>query len=102
MKHTIETITALQLLKFLSSVNRLNMLRLLLDDERTVNEIMVFLNLGKKSVTLDINRLKRAGLVNVKRRGQVNFYYLNPDFKYIEFIKCLIDYLPCKEIKLRS
>lgn len=100
MKQKIETDTAVRILKFLSSSNRLNILRLILDHDRTVNEMVTILKLGKENVALEIYKLKGAGLIKERRRGQVNFYSLNRDFKYIEYVKCMIEPLPCKMMKL--
>ncbi len=63
--------------KALCEENRINIIRLLLEREHCVCELIDKLNLSQSTVSHHVKILKQAGLLNERRRGTWNYYSLN-------------------------
>ena len=68
-----------------------------------VGEIVRMSNLSRPAVSHHMKILKDAGVINVRREGTKNFYYLDPDMKsfkiLISVLQRSVDYaaeLPCR------
>jgi ArsR family transcriptional regulator len=63
--------------KALCEENRINIIRLLLEREHCVCELMEKLNLSQSTVSHHVKILKQAGLLNERSRGKWNYYSLH-------------------------
>ena len=69
----------------LGDENRLHMLYTMMTAAKPeglrVGEITAMTNLSRPAVSHHLRILKDAGIVNLRREGTRNFYYLDPDMK---------------------
>jgi len=79
---------ASQLLKAMASRNRLMLLCLMADSERSVGELADELELRQATVSQHLARLRQEGLVATRREGQT-IYYSIADKAAAEIIKTL-------------
>ena len=66
------------LLKVLANGQRLRILCLLVDGERSVGEINASVALSQSALSQHLARLREEGLVNTRREAQTIFYALAP------------------------
>ncbi len=79
---------ATDFLKAISHENRLLILCLLIDGERTVNELEQILKLRQAAVSQQLARLREDGLVKARRNGKsVHYSLARPDV--VEIISAL-------------
>lgn len=69
---------AAQLLKALANENRLQVLCLLAEGERSVGEINALLDLSQSALSQHLAVLREEGLVQTRREAQVIYYSLMP------------------------
>ncbi len=69
---------AAQLLKALANENRLQVLCLLADGERSVGEINTLLDLSQSALSQHLAVLREEGLVQTRREAQTIYYALAP------------------------
>lgn len=67
------------MLKTLADENRLKILRLLNQQEVTVNELACACQLSDPTISHHLSRLRAAGLVNLRVDGNQHFYHINLD-----------------------
>ena len=72
--------TLLQFFKVLGNESRLKIMGLLANDERSVGELAVLLELREPTVSHHLAVMKELGLVDVRADGNVRFYILNTNF----------------------
>ncbi len=68
-------------LKALSEVNRLRIMRLLLHEQLGVNDIAVRLGISQYNVSKYLRILKEAGLVEMQKSGKQRLYGVVPSLK---------------------
>jgi ArsR family transcriptional regulator len=85
-------------LKLLGDKSRLTILALLKEQDLCVCDIVEFLEMSQPSISQHLRKLKSAGLVNEKRRGQWVYYSLNIQDK--PYVGAVLDYVPCLKEKL--
>lgn len=69
----------LPLFKALSERNRMEIIRLLLEREHCVCELMDLLGLSQATVSHHVRILKREGLLNERRSGKWHYYSLHKE-----------------------
>ena len=82
--------TAAEFLKALAHENRLLILCLLSERERSVTELEQLMSLSQPTVSQQLARLRYDGLVDTRREGRVIYYRL-ADEATRQFIKALYD-----------
>ncbi len=63
----------------LSNINRLIIIQALTRDEMNVNEIVEETRLNQTTVSHNLQKLRKSGLVTVKRVGKFKLYKINHD-----------------------
>ncbi|HRY50839.1 MAG TPA: metalloregulator ArsR/SmtB family transcription factor [Candidatus Paceibacterota bacterium] len=71
----------MSVLKALSEINRLRIMRLLLKDGRSVSEIATRLKMSEYNVSKHLRILKEAGLLEMERAGKQRRYSVSPGLK---------------------
>jgi DNA-binding transcriptional ArsR family regulator len=66
-------------LKALAEPHRREILRLVRDEARSVNEIAEHFDITQQAVSLHLKVLREAGLVGVRQDGQRRLYLVEPD-----------------------
>ncbi len=69
----------LQFFKVLADENRLKILGILANDERSVEELAALLQLRAPTVSHHLARLKEIGLVGMRSDGNTHYYWLDTD-----------------------
>ena len=69
--------TLLRFFKGLANENRLKILGIVADQERSVEELSVLLNLKEPTVSHHLAKLKELGLVEMQAKGNTHLYRLN-------------------------
>ena len=69
----------IEALKALGEENRIEIIRMLCEEEMCVCELIEKLHLSQSAVSHHVKILKQAGLINDRRRGQWIFYSLDRD-----------------------
>lgn len=72
-------VTADAVLKALAEPHRREILRLVRDEARSVNEIADHFDITQQAVSLHLRVLREAGLVAVRRDGQRRLYVVDPE-----------------------
>lgn len=67
-----------KILKALSDLNRLRIVKALLGVDQTVNELTAKLNLSQYNASRHLRVLRDAGIVDVRVIGQHREYFVNP------------------------
>ncbi len=81
-------------LKTLSDQTRLMMMKLFLEKEYCVCQLVDMFEMSQPSISQHLRKLKNAGFVKEDRRGQWRFYSINkscPEFETIQHILHQID-----------
>jgi len=79
---------ALQILKALSDETRLNIIEILLDGEKCVCEIFPRVKRTQSTVSLQLTKLEKAGIVSSKRDGKKTYYKIK-DLRVCKVFKAL-------------
>ncbi|ASA19873.1 ArsR/SmtB family transcription factor [Paenibacillus donghaensis] len=90
------------MLKLLGDKTRLTIMKLLEKQECCVCELVDIFKTSQPSVSQHLRKLKDAGLVKEKRKGQWIFYSLNPDSKQNDLVQSLIDLVPSQDYELEE
>lgn len=101
VKDNIDIDTASNLFKLLGHDIRLRTLKLLQDDEYCVCELVEIFQTTQPAISQHLRKLKDQGLVQEERRGQWNFYSLNEDFAFYDYLIHLLAFLPNQETRLK-
>ncbi|OLP66240.1 HTH-type transcriptional repressor AseR [Bacillus pumilus] len=81
-------------LKALSDQTRLIMMKLFLEKEYCVCELVDMFEMSQPSISQHLGKLKKAGFVHENRKGQWRYYSINtlcPEFETIRMILNQID-----------
>ncbi|MCI3197004.1 winged helix-turn-helix transcriptional regulator [Bacillus sp. HU-1818] len=81
-------------LKTLSDQTRLMMMKLFLEKEYCVCQLVDMFEMSQPSISQHLRKLKNAGFVKEDRRGQWRFYSINkscPEFETVQHILHQID-----------
>ncbi|MFH1239936.1 MAG: metalloregulator ArsR/SmtB family transcription factor [Candidatus Diapherotrites archaeon] len=79
---------SLKIFKALADETRLNILELLLDGERCVCEIFPKVKRTQSTVSLQLSKLEKAGLIESRREGKKIFYKIK-DYRVCDVFKSL-------------
>ncbi len=71
-----DTGEAISVLTAISNENRLKILCLLLDSERTVTDLCKQVGLAQSPLSQHLAKLRKLGLVGTRRDGQLVYYHL--------------------------
>jgi len=71
---------SIQFLKTISNTTKLRLVGMLLENELCVCEMEEILNIRQVNISKNLNSLKDAGIVDVRRDKQRAFYFLSQDF----------------------
>lgn len=98
MEGTLES-TA-NILKLLGDKTRLSMMGLLLINDCCVCEFVGIFKMSQPAISQHLRKLKDAGLVNERRRGQWIIYSLNRDNAYFPLVEDVLKHIPNQQEKL--
>lgn len=93
---------AAQTLKLLGDQTRLTILGLIKDGECCVCEFVEVLQMSQPSVSQHLRKLRDAGLVQERRKGQWIFYSLNTSHETFPIVQQVLDQIPDQKEKLRA
>lgn len=99
-KTMIELDQVAGVLKLLGDKTRLSMIGLLLHNECCVCEFVEIFEMSQPSISQHLRKLKDAGLVKEKRKGQWIIYFINKDSGFYDLIKDVATHLPDQREKL--
>lgn len=91
---TIDVAAMTRCLKTLSDQTRLIMMRLFLEQEYCVCQLVDMFEMSQPAISQHLRKLKNAGFVNEDRRGQWRYYSINsscPEFDTLQFLLLQID-----------
>ena len=71
---------SLKYLRTISNETKLRLVSLLIENELCVCEMEEILNIRQVNISKNLNSLKDAGIVDVRREKQRAFYFLSSDF----------------------
>ncbi|WP_263620880.1 ArsR/SmtB family transcription factor [Halobacillus litoralis] len=101
MEKTIITLEeAAKTLKLLGDKTRLTIVGLLKDGECCVCEFVDVLEMSQPSVSQHLRKLRDAGLVKEKRKGQWVFYSLNTSHETYPIMEEILNQIPDQKEKL--
>ncbi|AEP85457.1 YdeT [Bacillus spizizenii TU-B-10] len=86
--------TMTRCLKTLSDQTRLMMMKLFLEKEYCVCQLVDMFEMSQPAISQHLRKLKNAGFVNEDRRGQWRYYSINrscPEFDTLQFVLLQID-----------
>lgn len=72
-----------KILKSLADESRLKIVRLLLNGEKSVSEVVRSLHMAQPQVSHHLSILRGSGLVNTRRDGQKIINFIDPEVKFI-------------------
>lgn len=98
MEITLESQAAI--LKLLGDKTRLSMIGLLVHQDCCVCEFVEIYSMSQPAISQHLRKMKDAGLVNERRKGQWNYYSLNRDSKYFPMVDDLLKHIPNQQEKL--
>lgn len=81
-------------LKTLSDPTRLVMMKLFLEKEYCVCQLVDMFEMSQPAISQHLRKLKNAGFLNEDRRGQWRYYSINsscPEFATLQFLLLQID-----------
>ncbi|MCQ4086458.1 metalloregulator ArsR/SmtB family transcription factor [Saccharibacillus sp. JS10] len=78
--------------KLLADKTRLTIIALLQEQELCVCDITDVIGMSQPNASQHLRKLKAAGLLNEKKKGQWVYYSLNPDAE--SYVRCVYPYLP--------
>ena len=88
------------MLKLMGDKTRLSMLGLLIKNDCCVCEFVDIFKMSQPAISQHLRKLKDAGLVNEKRKGQWIFYSLNRENVYFPLVRDVLTHIPDQEDKL--
>ncbi|MCA0971678.1 metalloregulator ArsR/SmtB family transcription factor [Halobacillus litoralis] len=101
-KAAIELEATARTLKLLGDNTRLTVMGLLKDSECCVCEFVEVLKMSQPSVSQHLRKLRDAGLVKERRKGQWIFYSLNTEHETYPVIRHVLEQIPDQKEKLRA
>jgi ArsR family transcriptional regulator len=82
------------ILKLLGDKTRLTMMKLLETNDCCVCEFTAIFKTSQPAISQHVRKLRDAGLVKEKRKGQWIFYSMNKESEVYPFVKGLLEHLP--------
>ncbi|MFC7062917.1 ArsR/SmtB family transcription factor [Halobacillus seohaensis] len=101
-KTIIDLEKAAQTLKLLGDKTRLKIIGLVSEGECCVCEIVEVLQMSQPSISQHLRKLRDAGLVKEKRKGQWIFYSLDQDHATYPIVQQILEQIPDQREKLRA
>lgn len=98
----LESTNMLNCLKILSDQTRLMMMKLFLDKEYCVCQLVDMFEMSQPSISQHLRKLKNAGFVKEDRRGQWRFYSINRSCPEFEVIQHILDHIDEEDKLLKS
>jgi ArsR family transcriptional regulator len=95
-----DTMNAIKYLKTISNSTKLRLVSLLIESELCVCEMEEVLDIRQVNISKNLNSLKEAGIVDVRREKQRAFYFLSNDFLTNEHLVNHVRDLKMKEPQL--
>ncbi|OAB39939.1 transcriptional regulator [Paenibacillus macquariensis subsp. defensor] len=86
--------------KLLADKTRLTIIALLKEQELCVCDITEIIGMSQPNASQHLRKLKSAGLLNEKKKGQWVYYSLN--YEAEAYIQCIFEYLPSMKEKIAS
>ncbi|WJE15339.1 metalloregulator ArsR/SmtB family transcription factor [Halobacillus sp. ACCC02827] len=99
---TIDLENAAKTLKLLGDKTRLTILGMIKGGECCVCEFVEVLQMSQPSISQHLRKLRDAGLVKERRRGQWVFYSLNEAHETYSIIEQVLNQIPDQKDKLRA
>ncbi|WP_282936559.1 metalloregulator ArsR/SmtB family transcription factor [Paenibacillus sp. RC67] len=96
MEHNIEDMA--EAYKLLADKTRLTIIALLKEHELCVCDITEIIGMSQPNASQHLRKLKSAGLLNEKKKGQWVYYSLN--YEAEPYVQCIFDYLPSMKKKI--
>ncbi|MDE5412514.1 ArsR/SmtB family transcription factor [Alkalihalobacterium chitinilyticum] len=87
-------------LKLLGDKTRLTMIALLFESECCVCEMVEIFEMSQPSISQHLRKLRDAGLVKERRKGQWIFYSLDETNTYYPVIESLLKHVPSQREKI--
>lgn len=97
-KSSIERTAAV--LKLLGDKTRLSMMSLLLTNDCCVCEFVEILDMSQPAISQHLRKLKDAGLVSERRKGQWMIYSLNRESDDFPLVRDVLNHIPDQQEKL--
>ncbi|BCB04015.1 ArsR/SmtB family transcription factor [Bacillus sp. KH172YL63] len=97
---TVEINKAASVLKLLGDKTRLTMVKILDGNDCCVCEFVEIFKTSQPAISQHVRKLKDAGIVREKRRGQWVIYSLNRESEIFPMIQSLLNQLPDQGFKL--
>jgi ArsR family transcriptional regulator len=101
-KTVLRVENAASVLKLLGDKTRLTMVGLMENNECCVCEFVEVFEMSQPSISQHLRKLRDAGLVKEKRKGQWIFYSLNKESEAYPLIQALLNYIPDQKEKLAA
>jgi ArsR family transcriptional regulator len=79
---------SLKIFKALSDETRLKIVELLIDNEKCVCEIFPAMNRTQSTISIQLSKLEKAGILASRRAGKKIFYRIN-DYRICDIFKAL-------------
>jgi ArsR family transcriptional regulator, arsenate/arsenite/antimonite-responsive transcriptional repressor len=98
--HAIEIDHFSKILKLLGDKTRLIMVKILDTNDCCVCEFVEMFKMSQPAISQHIRKLKDAGIVREKRKGQWIIYSLNRESEVFPMVKSLLHHLPAQDFKL--
>lgn len=99
---TVEIDKSASILKLLGDKTRLTMVKMLDTNDCCVCEFVELFKASQPAISQHVRKLKDAGIVREKRRGQWIIYSLNRESEYFPMIQSLLNHLPNQDFKLEE
>lgn len=93
---------AAQMLKLLGDRTRVMMVGMLDDSECCVCEFVEVFQMSQPSISQHLRKLRDAGLVREKRKGQWIFYSLNKESDVYPLVRDILSHIPNQREKLKA
>ncbi|WP_064092437.1 ArsR/SmtB family transcription factor [Rossellomorea aquimaris] len=99
---TLEIDKCAIILKLLGDKTRLTMMKILDTNDCCVCEFVEIFKASQPAISQHVRKLKDAGVIREKRRGQWIIYSLNRESDYFPMVQSLLHHLPNQDFKLEE
>lgn len=86
--------------KLLADKTRLTIIALLKEQELCVCDITEIIGMSQPNASQHLRKLKSAGILNEKKKGQWVYYSLNHEVE--AYVQCIFEYLPSMKDNLAA
>jgi ArsR family transcriptional regulator, arsenate/arsenite/antimonite-responsive transcriptional repressor len=93
---------AANILKLLGDKTRLTMMRLLLEHDCCVCELVEVFQMSQPAISQHLRKLRDVGFVKETRKGQWMFYSINRDHENFSFVEMVLTSLASQSEKLEE